>query len=127
MFYYHLGLMGTSFMVLFTGGFIARYGKRQRWWLRAHRGLACTGVILAMAGFAAMFLGKEGGHFRTPHAWLGAVVLLMVFVTPVLGNLSFVMKGKAANLRTIHRWSGRATLTLMAVNLLSGLFLAGIL
>ena len=127
MFFYHVGFMGAGFLALFIGGVVARYGKRQRWWLKVHRGLAYGGVLMALAGFAFMFIGKTDSHFRVPHAWLGAVVILLAVATPVLGNLLFILRERAAALRTLHRWSGRTTLILMGLNIISGLFVAGIL
>lgn len=127
MFLYHVGFMGTGFALLLSGWLVARYAKRRRWWLRAHRGLAYGGVFLVYAGFMAMFLWKTGGHFQVPHAWLGAAVLALAVAAPVLGNLQFVLRGKAKEIRAAHRFSGRVTLTLMGINILSGLRLAGIL
>jgi len=119
--------MTAGFLVLLTGGAAARYAKRRRWWLRAHRGLGWGGVALVLAGFAAIFMGKGEGHFQVPHGWLGVVVVLLAVATPVLGHLSFIMREKSATLRIVHRWSGRVTLALMGLNILSGLFITGIL
>ncbi len=119
--------MAAGFLALLAGGATARYGKRRRWWLRAHRGLGWGGVILVLAGFGAVFMGKGEGHFQAPHEWLGAVVVLLAVATPVSGHLSFIMREKSVTLRMIHRWSGRTTLALMGLNILFGLFFAGIL
>lgn len=126
MFLYHAGFMGAGFAVLLSGGLVARYARKRRWWLRVHRGLAYGGVFLVFAGFTTMFLGKTGGHFQVPHAWLGAAVLVLAVVTPFLGNLQFVLRQKAKEIRAAHRLSGRGTLALMGINVFSGLWLAGI-
>jgi len=127
MFLYHAGFMTAGFLVLLAGGAVARYAKRRRWWLRAHRGLGWGGVALVLAGFAAIFMGKGEVHFHVPHGWFGVVIVLLAVATPVLGHLSFIMREKSATLRLVHRWSGRTTLALMGLNILSGLFIAGIL
>lgn len=127
MFLFHAGFMGAAFAVLFSGWLVARYARRRRWWLRVHRGLAYGGVFMVFAGFTVMSLGKTGGHFRVPHAWLGAAVLALAVATPVLGNLQFVFREKMRGIRAAHRFSGRVTLGLMGINIFSGLRLAGIL
>lgn len=119
--------MGAAFAFLLSGWLVARYARRRRWWLRVHRGLAYGGVFLVFTGFAVMFLGKTGGHFRVPHAWMGAAVLVLAVATPVLGNLQFVLREKAKGIRAAHRFSGRVAIALMGINIFSGLRLAGIL
>ncbi len=127
MFHFHAGFMGAAFAVLLSGWLVARYARRRRWWLRVHRGLAYVGVFMVFAGFTVMSLGKTGGHFRVPHAWLGAAVLALAVATPVLGNLQFVFREKMKGIRAAHRFSGRVTLGLMGINIFSGLRLAGLL
>ena len=48
-------------------------------------------------------------------------------MTPLLGYAQFHVTANRSMLRTIHRWSGRITLLLIALTLLSGFSLVGLL
>jgi hypothetical protein len=48
-------------------------------------------------------------------------------MTPVLGQLQFKIRERAKPLREKHRWSGRITLIVGLVTILSGLSAAGII
>jgi hypothetical protein len=128
-FYAHAGLVGAAFGLAAAGGAVARFARTRRGWLTGHRrlGLGGAGATWLGAAFAvAMVAGAGGGHLSSPHTWLGLATLVSALLTPVLGQASFRIRGKAALLRTIHRWSGRTTLVLMAVTLATGLIAAGI-
>jgi hypothetical protein len=68
---------------------------------------------------------QTGQHFAVPHAWLGLVTILFVLCTYTLGVTQ--LKRKAVRVRSLHRWSGRVTLALLSLNVVSGLSLAGVL
>jgi hypothetical protein len=125
----HAGLMILNVFVLLTGALIARFMKKQPWWLRAHRSIAITGVILFLVAITAIALQitlTERAHFRVPHSWVGLVAFMCVLLTPTLGFLQFKIKNMAANLRSFHRWSGRITIFIMLINVVLGLLLIGV-
>jgi hypothetical protein len=129
-FYGHAGLMGTAFLLMAVGVAVSRFAKRQRGWLNKHRFLGLCGAASAVIGlvFAVVMITTTGrAHFGSPHTYLGAATLLISIVTPSLGFAQFRYRKMAALIRTGHRWSGRATLTMMLITLMTGLSLAGIL
>lgn len=126
----HAGLMILTVCLLLTGALIARLLKKKPWWLRAHRSIAITGVVLfliAVVSIAIQITITERAHLRIPHAWIGLAALVFVLLTPTLGFLQFKIRNMAAQLRVFHRWSGRITISLMIINVILGLFLIGIL
>lgn len=126
----HAGLMILTVCMLLTGALIARLLKKKPWWLKAHRSIAITGMILfliAVAAIAIQITLTERAHFRVPHSWVGLTTLIFVLLTPALGFLQFKVRSMAAKLRVFHRWSGRITISLMIFNIIVGLFLIGVL
>ncbi len=122
--------MSHGVLLLVTGAGIARFGRKKRWWLRAHKALALTGSSLVLIGAAAAFLmvAQSGGaHVKVPHAGIGLAVVFLAVITPVFGLMQFKVKEKAAQFRTRHRWSGRITPLTGLVTILSGLRTAGII
>jgi hypothetical protein len=82
-----------------------RFGKKSK--LVVHRTLAILGVLSGLAGISTMVIFKllQGyPHLKTPHSWAGALGVVLLLVTPVLGYL--VTKGHA-KLRWIHKLCGR--------------------
>jgi len=67
------------------------------------------------------------GHFRVLHAYLGALVIFLLILTPTLGFAQFRMVKKRETIRNLHQWSGRLTLFLMALNISFGLLLVTML
>jgi hypothetical protein len=55
------------------------------------------------------------------HAVLMAIIF--VLMTPIWGYAQFKSVSEAVKIRTIHRWSGRITLALILINIISGLSL----
>lgn len=122
---YHGSLVFTSFLLLSAGMLVARY-RPGRWWLRAHRALGATGVAFGLLGATAavyMVESSTGEHLSVPHAYLGTVVALLLLATPTLGVAQFRFRSQAFWIRLFHRWAGRATLALMAANILAGVSL----
>jgi len=72
-----------------------------------------------------MISQQTGDHFAVPHAWLGLVTILSALCTYTLGVTQ--LKRKAARMRSWHRWAGRVTISLLFLNVVSGLSLAGVL
>jgi len=130
LFYLHAGAMGAGFLFMATGAGIARFDRQQRWWLKAHKTFGMTGSFVMLLGLVAAFLmvdQNDSGHIRVPHAWGGLAMIFLAFTTPVLGQLQFKIREKAKQLREKHRWSGRITLIVGLITILSGLLAAGII
>jgi len=128
-FYYHIGFMLTATVLLLGGATVARVLRRKRWWLKAHRRTTLAGAATMAAGFAsAVTLVTLSGqpHFGPPHTWLGAVTISGIVLTPVLGFSQFRFPAHAAVIRTAHQWSGRLTLIMALITILSGSILIGI-
>lgn len=126
----HASLMMLTGCLLLTGAFIARLLKKKPWWLKAHRSIAITGVVLfliAVVSIAIQITITERTHLRVPHSWVGLTTLIFILLTPALGFLQLKIKNMAAKLRVFHRWSGRITISLMIINVILGLLLIGVL
>jgi len=124
----HAGCMLAGFLSVSAGIATATFMRDKRWWLRVHRRLGSAGVACVLLGFmAALFMvsRQTGQHFAVPHAYLGLLTILSALCTYTLGVTQ--LKRKAVRGRSLHRWSGRVTLTLLFLNVVSGLSLAGIL
>jgi uncharacterized membrane protein YfcA len=124
----HAGCMLAGLSLLSAGAATARLMRDKGWWLRVHRRLGSAGTLCVLLGFMAalyMVSRQTGQHFSVPHAWLGLVTILVVLCTYTAGATQF--KRKTAGVRSLHRWSGRVTLVLLFLTVLSGLFQAGIL
>jgi uncharacterized membrane protein len=125
----HAILMILTVCLLLAGALIARILKKKQWWLKAHRSIAITGVVLfliAVVSIAIQITITERAHLRVPHSWIGLAALICVLLTPTLGFLQFKIKNIAAKLRVFHRWSGRTTICLMIINVIFGLLLIGV-
>lgn len=122
--------MSVGFLLLVAGAGIARFQRQQRWWLNAHKTAGRIGAAAMLAGLVAAFLMVDqggSGHIRVPHAGFGPVMILLAFMTLMLGQLQFKIREKAKQLREKHRWSGRITLIVGLITILSGLLAAGII
>lgn len=126
---YHAALMTLGFVMMTTGMLIARYLKTRQGWLKMHKAAGISGVLFAIPGlFMAIYMVSvsTGLHFAKPHTYLGAITIILVGVTPVLGYAQLTVRSKSAAMSTIHRWAGRITLAFMVVTIVSGLLLVGI-
>lgn len=129
---FHIALMSAAAISMLSGIVAAHYFRKKKWWLKAHKTLNIASVALALSGFAvaaAMVQASGGPHFRVTHAIFGAAGLLLLLATPVLGFMIFKLKGKEkiARLKTMHRWLGRLTASMIVISAIAGLSLAGIL
>ncbi len=122
--------MIAGFLLMVAGAGIARFSRRQRWWLKAHKTMGSTGAFLILLGLAAGFLmvgQSDSGHIRAPHSWIGLLMIILSLVTPYLGMLQFKIPARAKRLKPQHRWAGRITLIVGAVTIFTGLLAAGII
>jgi hypothetical protein len=125
----HASLMIITVCLLLTGAIIARFAKNKPWWLKAHRSIAITGVVLFLVALLAIALQitlTERAHLRVPHSWVGLFTFIFVLLTPTLGFLQFKLRNIAARLRGFHRWSGSITISLMIINVILGLLMIGV-
>jgi|GEM_PF-517456 len=115
---YHALLVSSGLLFLFAGMICARYMKGKRWWLKAHKTLGLGGAIITLSGImVAVYMVSASSGFIPPaglHAYIGIIVSMMVLFTPIMGFIQ--LKKRDMRLRTIHRWSGRLTISLMIVN-----------
>ena len=128
--YVHGGFMMAGFSLMTGGVVIARFLRKKRFWLRAHKALGLSGALSISLGFLTalyMVSGFGGEHFAVPHADAGVVTVFLSVITPALGWLQFVFRSRAAVIRTWHRWSGVVALLLAFITILSGLVQAGVL
>ena len=124
----HAVLMILALCIMLTGAIIARFMKKKAWWLKVHRSLGITGVILFLMALFAIALQitlTERAHFRVVHSWIGIVAFGFAVLTPTLGILQFKVRNMAARLRSLHRWSGRITICIMVINVILGLSMLG--
>jgi len=127
--FFHAGFVCAGFFSMISGVSAAMYVRRKRWWLAFHRtaGLLGSGAILfgacAAVSMVALSLGE---HFRIGHTYLGAATAVCAIAVPVLGFLQFKAGVRSGMIRAMHRWSGRFTLLIAFVTILTGLRLIGI-
>jgi len=122
-------LMGSGLGLMAAAGFISRFLKRRRWWLKAHRALGIAGAAVLIPGAVTAFRlveASSGVHLDAPHTWFGAAALSLSWTAPILGLLAFRIRAHAVRLRTLHRWTGRLALAAAFLAALSGLRLAGV-
>jgi hypothetical protein len=123
----HAGFMVFGFVLMGTGIVIARFFKKKRWRLKAHKIITVLGAFCGMVGLIfgiVMVQISTGDHFRILHGIVGAVSVLTFVVTPLLGFFMFSIKGKGKQMRMAHMWLGRIdVLLLMIISMVLG-FLA---
>jgi cytochrome b561 len=119
---YHALLVFSGLLLLFAGMICARYMKKKRWWLKAHKTLGIGGAASTLTGIAlAVYMVSASGGLIPPaglHAYIGITVSFMVLFTPFMGFVQ--LKKRDKRLRSIHRWSGRITIALMIINVYLG-------
>ena len=127
----HMILMSLSFALLLAGMVVSAFMKKKKWWLTVHRRLQWTGGISGIAGLAiAVYMVSVGSglHFRILHSIIGLVGIVMIVSGLVVGLLIFkVSNDKKKAFRLVHRWLGRVILALMAIIIVSGLNIAGVI
>ncbi len=126
---YHAALKSLGFILLATGMLVARYLKTRQGWLKIHKAFGIVGALFVLSGFSMaiyMVAVSTGQHFALPHTYLGAIAIIFVCITPILGYAQFHVSSNRATIRTIHRWSGRITLILVLSTMLSGLSVVGL-
>jgi hypothetical protein len=101
--YLHGGMMTAGLLLMAAGFAVARFLRGNRFWLRAHRALGLSGASSIGLGFLTalyMVSGFGGEHFAVLHAYVGAVTVFLSVMTPALGQFSFVLRSRSAEIRS---------------------------
>jgi H+/gluconate symporter-like permease len=125
---FHLSAMIAALLCLMAGVGIAMFGRKNKNWLKIHKGLNTAGLIIALTGGAFAFasvLSYDGRHLAGLHQWIGLSSILLCGLTLYLGFHIFQAKNKIT-VRTAHRWSGRVVIPAMLVAITLGLQLIGV-
>lgn len=115
----HTALMALALLLVISAVVTAH--NRKEGWFPLHRKLALIGVGCALCAFACIAGLKiifNKPHLSSLHAIAGAVSLLFLVVTPVLGML--VVRGKEG-LRAVHRVLGRITFAAVVLTVAMGI------
>ncbi len=123
---FHIALMSAAFAMAVSASCIARFGRKTKWWLKAHRGMNIASLMFAVSGIALAFAMVErfqGEHFSTLHGKLGLLAVVWLMVQTLAGMLMLkpFMAPFAKKARAIHRWAGRLLVLLMLGNLILGI------
>jgi len=99
--------MVVSILFIIIASLVAR--KKKGDWFNLHRVLAGIGVLFGGVAFIIMVRAKLTmgyPHFKSPHAILGLLGMILLFCTPLAGMLT--ASGKE-HFRSIHKLMGKAT------------------
>ena len=102
----------------------------KKWRISAHKSLGITSAVFLLTGFIVGYFNvrnRSDFHFSNLHTIWGLVTTIIVILTPIMGNIFLKSKSNKKLLRVIHKNLGRISITAMAVNIILGLFKAGIL
>jgi hypothetical protein len=120
---YHAFLMSAGFILLLWGFVVMRFHKTSDWY-KSHLILESAGGALAVTGIfvsVTMVFLSGAPHLRYAHDILGAVTIILIVCTLLLGFLmTRKLKGKRG-IRSVHRWLGRISIVLVAANILLGI------
>ncbi|HPX55322.1 MAG TPA: hypothetical protein PK425_02180 [Syntrophales bacterium] len=128
-FFIHMTLMSLGFLLLAGGVITVRYLKKKMGWFRLHKRQEVLSAIFFVAGAVAAVLMVElsgGGHLSVPHTWLGAVLIVLMAATLVVGFLQARVKNKK-RMRMIHRVMGRTAAVLSLAAVATGAVTAGMI
>ncbi len=122
----HAALMTLGFVFMLVGVIISTTQRKKKWWLKTHRLMGILGSLFAILGLVMGFymISAAGGtHFRVPHTYLGLVTIILAVAQPLMG----LRIPKTKKLRPVHRWTGRITVVLMLLTVISGLIQARVI
>jgi hypothetical protein len=124
----HLFLMFAASLCLLAGVGLAMFGRKRKFWLKGHKKLNSAGCILLAAGGIMAFVNiilTGSDHLAGLHPRIGAIAVMLVFLTLFLGFYSLKPSNKNV-FRAAHRWSGRLSLIAILAALTLGLSMIGI-
>ena len=119
LFFLHVFFMAATLIIVISAATIA-HRKKQGWFV-LHRKMALSGVVTALAGFAAEFIFKavlHYPHFQSPHAIGGLITLALLIITPAAGLL---IAKNPKNLKPMHITLGRITSIAIIATALMGI------
>jgi hypothetical protein len=123
-------MMSASFVLMLLGMIFMRL-KQKKWRVNVHKKMNLIGTILGVAalGIAVYMISASYGlHFSVAHSIIGIITLALLVINPMIGYIMLKTNRWNKNtLRALHRWNGRAALILMAITIIAGLRLAGII
>jgi hypothetical protein len=126
---YHVLFISMGFILLVAGFIVARLHKTGNWY-KTHMILQTAGGASVITGlFIGIYMVAVSGfpHLRNIHEILGVTIGILLIITITLGYfIRRINKSKNA-VRISHRWLGRISLALMAVNIALGLLFLSIL
>ena len=124
---YHAVLMSTGF-VLFLSGFIVMRFRKKPGKVKIHKLLQTAGGVSALSGLSVgIFMVALSGapHIRYTHDMLGAGIVLLMIITLLLGYFINRATGFNPGVHKSHRWIGRTSITLAAINIILGVTMMG--
>mmetsp|Transcript_32408 Transcript_32408/g.52448 ORF Transcript_32408/g.52448 Transcript_32408/m.52448 type:complete len:201 (-) Transcript_32408:440-1042(-) len=120
-YYAHANIAAFGVVGLLTAGaFVAIFLKaRFKWWLQLHIFLNSLALAFVVAAIAAKLIVSGIEHPKKPHFVLAIVALCLLSVAALTGlasrNLAFASQRFARyipDVRMVHRWLGRLSLTI---------------
>jgi hypothetical protein len=126
---YHALLMTTGFVLLVAGFFIARFRKTETWY-KTHMILEAVGGACILAGlFVGIYMVTLSGlpHLRNTHELAGVAAGILVIITITIGYLIKRINKSKNVIRISHRWLGRISIVLVAINIVLGLLLLSVI
>jgi hypothetical protein len=127
---YHALLQTLGFISIFSAVLMVQFGRKIPGWYRSHKRLAHSGSVLVVAAFAiaAYMVELSGGpHIRVPHALLGIITILLLFLTLLFGIAKERIRPPKLYLRTVHLSLGLVTVLFLILAILFGLMTAGVI
>jgi hypothetical protein len=128
--YFHAAWMTAAVALMIIGIIIVKFLKEKRWWFKGHKAVMSLAVIVTLLGFGSSFFMvtlSGSGHFRVPHAYFGLITIVISILTTRLGFMMFSPKVNKDQIKSIHRWIGRGSATLMFITIFVGLSYVGII
>ena len=117
----HITLMTLMTLLIGTGVILAHF--KVQGWYTLHMRLTLTGVVLGSIGVAIVVIEKsiEGSpHLATPHEIVGAITMLLVYITALSGVF---IKRLPSSMRRGHKIVGRVSVILLLVSTIMGYLL----
>jgi hypothetical protein len=128
--YFHAAWMTAGFILMVAGIIIIKLFKTKMWRIKVHRVVLLLGGAFAIFGLGSgifMVTINGSGHFDIPHAYIGLFTIMFILSTIYLGFHQFKCKPeKMKKIKSMHRWFGRITATLMIINMFIGFSYVGI-
>jgi hypothetical protein len=126
---YHALFMSTGFVLLVAGFFIARFRKTGNWY-KTHMILESGGCACVLVGlFIGIYMVTLSGlpHLRNIHELMGVAVGTMVIITITIGYFIKRINKSKNVIRMSHRWLGRISIVLVAINSVLGLLILSVI